>query len=71
MAHLYGVLLYYSTNWADYRFTGVSYSRPEFLYYWVYYVGFNAPWFFVPLGKSLLKAPSRRPVDQVLLTPNI
>ncbi|KAM3502389.1 hypothetical protein MY11210_009084 [Beauveria gryllotalpidicola] len=50
MAHLYGVLLYYSTNWADYRFTGVSYSRPEFLYYWVYYVGFNAPWFFVPLG---------------------
>lgn len=52
MAHLYGVLLYYSTNWADYRFTGVSYSRPEFLYYWVYYVGFNAPWFFVPLGKD-------------------
>ncbi|OAA37121.1 Emopamil-binding protein [Beauveria brongniartii RCEF 3172] len=50
MAHLYGVLLYYSTNWADYRLTGVSYSRPEFLYYWVYYVGFNAPWFFVPLG---------------------
>ncbi|KAM3554127.1 hypothetical protein MY1884_006308 [Beauveria asiatica] len=50
MAHLYGVLLYYSTNWAHYRFTGVSYSRPEFLYYWVYYVGFNAPWFFVPLG---------------------
>ncbi|OAR02486.1 hypothetical protein LLEC1_05296 [Akanthomyces lecanii] len=50
MAHLYGVLLYYSTNWVDYRFSGVSYSRPEFLYYWVYYVGFNAPWFFVPLG---------------------
>ncbi|TQV91397.1 EBDP2-like protein [Cordyceps javanica] len=50
MAHLYGVLLYYSTNWVDYRFSGISYSRPEFLYYWVYYVGFNAPWFFVPLG---------------------
>lgn len=50
VAHLYGVLLYYGTNWADYRFSGVSYSRPEFLYYWVYYVGFNAPWFFVPLG---------------------
>ncbi|OAA53432.1 Emopamil-binding protein [Cordyceps fumosorosea ARSEF 2679] len=51
-AHLYGVMLYYATNWADHRLTGVSYSRPEFLYYWVYYVGFNAPWFCVPLGKT-------------------
>ncbi|KAL6851098.1 hypothetical protein ACO1O0_008226 [Amphichorda felina] len=44
-AHAYGVALYYLTNWAE----GVSYSRPEMLYYWVYYVGMNAPWAVVPL----------------------
>ncbi|KAL7947302.1 Emopamil-binding protein [Trichoderma barbatum] len=48
VAHLYGVALYYATNWAEERFRGVSYSRPEFLYFWVYYVGFNAPWAIVP-----------------------
>jgi hypothetical protein len=47
-AHLYGVALYYLTNWVE----GVSYSRPEFLYFWVYYVGFNLPWAIVPLCKS-------------------
>ncbi|EHK17043.1 uncharacterized protein TRIVIDRAFT_57087 [Trichoderma virens Gv29-8] len=48
VAHLYGVALYYATNWAEQRFHSVSYSRPEFLYFWVYYVGFNAPWAVVP-----------------------
>ncbi|KAH8125108.1 cholestenol Delta-isomerase [Trichoderma asperellum] len=48
VAHLYGVALYYATNWAEQRFHSVSYSRPEFLYFWVYYVGFNAPWAIVP-----------------------
>ncbi|KAL7930965.1 Emopamil-binding protein [Trichoderma chlorosporum] len=48
VAHLYGVALYYATNWAEQRFHGVSYSRPEFLYFWIYYVGFNAPWAVVP-----------------------
>ena len=50
-AHLYGVALYYLTNWAEHRFHGVSYSRPEFLYFWVYYVGFNLPWAVVPAGE--------------------
>ncbi|PNY27073.1 3-beta-hydroxysteroid-Delta(8), Delta(7)-isomerase [Tolypocladium capitatum] len=49
-AHLYGVALYYATNWTEHRFTGVAYSRPEFRYFWVYYVGFNLPWVIVPLG---------------------
>ncbi|KAG5982158.1 hypothetical protein E4U55_002228 [Claviceps digitariae] len=48
-AHLYGVALYYGTNWGDYRVSGVSYSRPEVLYYWVYYVGLNAPWAVMPI----------------------
>ncbi|KAK1238674.1 hypothetical protein MKX07_004250 [Trichoderma sp. CBMAI-0711] len=48
VAHLYGVALYYGTNWAEQRLHNVSYSRPETLYFWVYYVGFNAPWVVVP-----------------------
>lgn len=27
---------------------GISYSRPEVLYYWVYYAGMNAPWAVIP-----------------------
>ncbi|KAF4974907.1 hypothetical protein FZEAL_8237 [Fusarium zealandicum] len=56
-AHLYGVALYYLTNWTESRVHGVAYSRPETLYFWVYYVGFNMPWAVVPLGES---APWRR-----------
>ncbi|KAK2593765.1 hypothetical protein QQS21_008526 [Conoideocrella luteorostrata] len=44
-AHLYGVALYYSTSLSE----SVSFSRPEFLYYWVYFIGLNAPWVVVPL----------------------
>ncbi|KPM36253.1 hypothetical protein AK830_g10319 [Neonectria ditissima] len=48
VAHLYGVALYYLTNWVEGQMYGVVYSRPEVLYYWVYYVGFNMPWVIVP-----------------------
>ncbi|CAG7563009.1 unnamed protein product [Fusarium equiseti] len=48
-AHVYGVALYYLTNWNESRVHGVAYSRPETLYFWVYYVGFNLPWAIVPL----------------------
>lgn len=48
LAHLYGVALYYSTCYVNEKYKGLVYSRPEFLYFWVYYVGFNAPWVFVP-----------------------
>ncbi|KAI2466573.1 EBP-domain-containing protein [Annulohypoxylon bovei var. microspora] len=48
MAHLYGVALYYSTSLCEFYFTDLSHSRPEFLYFWVYYVGFNLPWAIVP-----------------------
>ncbi|KAH8782701.1 Emopamil binding protein-domain-containing protein [Diaporthe sp. PMI_573] len=50
MAHLYGVALYYSTCYVNERYKGLVYSRPEFLYFWVYYVGFNAPWVIAPAG---------------------
>ncbi|OHW91263.1 emopamil binding protein [Colletotrichum incanum] len=48
VGHLYGVVLYYSTSLTELYFNGFSHSRPEFLYFWVYYVGFNAPWVVVP-----------------------
>ncbi|KJZ77029.1 hypothetical protein HIM_03350 [Hirsutella minnesotensis 3608] len=55
-AHLYGCALYYATNWVEHLATGVSYSRPEWLYYWLYYVGFNLPWILVPLGERSSRA---------------
>lgn len=58
-AHVYGVALYYLTNWNESRVHGVAYSRPETLYFWIYYVGFNLPWAIVPLGEldHRLQAP--------------
>lgn len=55
VAHLYGVSLYYATCYAAEMYQGVAYSRPEFQYFWVYYVGFNSPWVFVPAGKYALQ----------------
>jgi cholestenol delta-isomerase len=49
MGHLYGVIIYYTTSLAELWFLGSSHSRPEALYFWVYFVGFNAPWFFIPI----------------------
>ncbi|KAI1158734.1 Emopamil-binding protein [Nemania serpens] len=48
VAHLYGVTLYYATSQCEFYFAGRSHSRPEFVYFWVYYVGFNLPWAIVP-----------------------
>lgn len=74
-AHLYGVALYYYTNYLDYKFTGVSYSRPEFLYYWVYYVGFNFPWVIVPfyllldsLGQIMGTFEALQNIKEVMMT---
>ncbi|KEZ41557.1 hypothetical protein SAPIO_CDS7724 [Scedosporium apiospermum] len=48
MGHLYGVILYYATSAAEQYYRGNSHSRPEFQYFWLYYVGFNLPWVIVP-----------------------
>jgi cholestenol Delta-isomerase len=53
VGHLYGCLLYYSTSLTEFYLNDVSHSRPEFLYFWVYYFGFNFPWIVVPLGQYL------------------
>ncbi|KAI0914451.1 Emopamil binding protein-domain-containing protein [Ustulina deusta] len=72
VAHLYGVALYYATSQCEFYFTGRSHSRPEFLYFWVYYVGFNLPWAVVPAFLLLdsVKAVTRamRAIDKADVT---
>ncbi|KAI0408650.1 Emopamil binding protein-domain-containing protein [Xylaria palmicola] len=63
VAHLYGVALYYATSQCTFYFTGRSHSRPEVLYFWVYYVGFNLPWAVVP---ALLLADSAKAVTRAM-----
>lgn len=53
VAHIYGVVLYFGTEYRNEKLTGDSASLPDFLFYWVYYVGFNIVWAFVPACKSL------------------
>lgn len=45
---LYGVILYYATSMFDHYYKGVIYSRPEFLYFWMYYFMMNFFWFVIP-----------------------
>jgi cholestenol delta-isomerase len=52
MAHLYGDTLYYATSLYDYYVNGVSHSRPEVLYFWVYYFLMNFVWIVVPACES-------------------
>lgn len=36
----------------DHYYKGVAYSRPEFLYFWVYYFAINFIWAIIP-GREL------------------
>ena len=65
IGHLYGVALYYGTCSFEYHLRGHSHSRPEFLYYWIYYVAFNMPWVVVP-SSEWASCPSRYAIDAVL-----
>jgi hypothetical protein len=50
VGHLYGAALYLASSVSEMYLRGVSHSRPEFLYFWVYFVGLNLPWAIVPSG---------------------
>lgn len=73
VAHLYGVVLYYATSQCEFYLTGRSHSRPEFVYFWVYYVGFNLPWAIVPACElfppSTLDQPKSSTQLSLLLPP--
>ncbi|KAF4301584.1 ebp domain-containing protein [Botryosphaeria dothidea] len=45
--HLYSDMLYYVTSFLDMR-RGVLHSRPEALYFWVYFVIMNSFWIVIP-----------------------
>lgn len=44
-------MLYYVTSFLDMR-RGVLHSRPEALYFWVYFVIMNSFWIVIPACKS-------------------
>ncbi|KAJ3236884.1 hypothetical protein HDU81_010249 [Chytriomyces hyalinus] len=58
LGQLYGLLIYYITA----HFANYEHSSPAFLHFVVYFWGFNAPWFFIPLavlrssGMEIVKA---------------
>jgi cholestenol delta-isomerase len=49
VGQLYGVILYYVTVFFDEAVFGAVFGRPEPYYFWVYFIGTNAFWFFIPL----------------------
>lgn len=60
MGHLYGVVLYFATSTAEQYYHGSNgHSRPEFQYFWLYYVGFNLPWVIVPAREFSSSISSR------------
>jgi len=58
IGQIYGDVLYYLTNTFDIFYRGVSYSRPEWLYFWFYYVFINAFWIIIP-GLCLYSSMSK------------
>ena len=48
LGQLYGLILYYATCAFEELVHGVVLSRPERVYYYVYYVACNAFWVFIP-----------------------
>lgn len=49
LGQLYGDVLYYATCTFEEMVRGVSYSRPERVYFWGYYIFLNAFWIIIPL----------------------
>lgn len=48
VGQMYGLILYYATSMFDLYYRGTSYSRPEFVYFWIYYFLINFIWMVFP-----------------------
>lgn len=48
VGQIYGLILYYATSMFDHYYKDVTYSRPEFLYFWFYYFFMNFIWMVIP-----------------------
>ncbi|RUS24132.1 Emopamil binding protein-domain-containing protein [Jimgerdemannia flammicorona] len=46
LSHFFSCTLYLLVDVIE----GSRHSRPESLYYWVYFVGFNSPWIVIPIA---------------------
>jgi cholestenol Delta-isomerase len=57
VGQIYGLILYYATSMFDHYYKGVAYSRPEFLYFWVYYFFMNFIWMVFP-GSKFARHPT-------------
>ncbi|RDL39391.1 EBDP2, emopamil-binding protein [Venustampulla echinocandica] len=55
---IYGLILYYATSMFDHYYKEVTYSRPEFVYFWIYYFFINFLWMIFP--GALLVSSVRR-----------
>ena len=53
VGQIYGLILYYATSMFDHYYKEVTYSRPEFLYFWFYYFFMNFLWMIFPGSKSI------------------
>lgn len=51
VGQIYGLILYYATSMFDHYYKEVTYSRPEFLYFWGYYFFMNFIWMVFPGSK--------------------
>jgi hypothetical protein len=56
VGQIYGLILYYATSMFDHYYKDVTYSRPEFLYFWFYYFFMNFIWMVIP-GSKLPQIP--------------
>jgi len=48
VGQMYGLVLYYATAMFDHYYNSAAYSRPEFLYFWVYFFAVNFIWMVIP-----------------------
>ncbi|KAL2075010.1 hypothetical protein VTL71DRAFT_8790 [Oculimacula yallundae] len=61
VGQMYGLVLYYATAMFDHYYNASAYSRPEFLYFWVYFFAVNFIWMVIP---GLLLVDSVRTIER-------
>jgi hypothetical protein len=66
VGQIYGLILYYATSMFDHYYKAVTYSRPEFLYFWGYYFFMNFIWMVFP-GSKLGRGLGKEIDDELLM----
>lgn len=72
VGQIYGLILYYATSMFDHYYNEVTYSRPEFLYFWGYYFFMNFIWMVIPGSRfAFLFKGARLTLCAVLLVSSV